>query len=171
MNAHKRACLLVALSSLLAVMTGCAGARINVTADRSRYPISMSDAVRDSTGELHGRPSLKRVGELAVEETRIGILYSAVTPRSTCDISDAVNAQVEAVHGEAVINLTVDVSASCAILNGFPVLNALPIWPGCVPVTISGEIVRRKVQPPAPPPPAETTSHPSDGSPRSSLTR
>jgi hypothetical protein len=129
---------------------GCAGARIDVTAERSRYPISMSDAVHDVEGQLHGPSSLKRVGELSVEETRIGILYSLVTPRPTCDISDAVNTQVAAAKGEAVINLAVTVSEGCAFLNEFPVLNALPIWPGCVPVTITGDIVRRRSNAPRP---------------------
>ena len=133
--------LLVALG---VVVAGCAGARVQVTAAASAYPLSMSGGVRDRDGTLYERPSLQRVGALHVEKTRVGILYSAVTPRS-CDISNEVNAQVAAVRGEAVINLEVTVSDDCAVLNGLPLLNALPIWPGCVPVTITGDIVRRKL--------------------------
>jgi hypothetical protein len=45
--------------------------------------------------------------------------------------------------GEAVVSLAISVSNSCAVLNYFPLLNDLPSWPGCIPVTITGDIVRR----------------------------
>jgi hypothetical protein len=130
------------LAALGVLVVGCAGARVQVTAATSSYPLSMSGGVRDLDGKLYARPSLKKVGDFYVEKTRVGILYSAVTPRSF-DISDDVNAQVAGVKGEAVINLEVTVSEGCATLNGMPVLNALPIWPGCIPVIITGDIVRR----------------------------
>ncbi|HMF39991.1 MAG TPA: hypothetical protein VKQ32_04830 [Polyangia bacterium] len=141
--------MLGAVLTPVAATTGCAGARVNITAERARFPISMSDAVRDKSGELYGPPSFQRLGTFSVEATKIGILYSAVAPGSPLDISDAVNSQVTAVQGEAVIRLSVTVSEGCAFLNSFPVLNALPIWPGCVPITIEGEIVRRRPKPPA----------------------
>lgn len=147
MNRFAAALMFGAVLMPVAATTGCAGARVAVTAERSRFPISMSDAVRDRSGELYGPPSLKRLADFSVESTKIGILYSAVAPGSPLDISDAVNAQVTAAQGEAIINLSVTVSEGCALLNSFPVLNALPIWPGCVPITIEGEIVRRRQKP------------------------
>jgi hypothetical protein len=143
------AALMIATFVTAAATTGCAGARVAVTAERSRFPISMSDAVRDTSGALYGPPSLQRVGSFSVESTKIGILYSGVAPGSPLDISDAVNTQVTAAQGEAIINLSLTVSEGCAFLNSFPVLNALPLWPGCVPITIEGEIVRRRQQSPA----------------------
>jgi hypothetical protein len=143
------AALMIATFVTAAATTGCAGARVAVTAERSRFPISMSDAVRDTSGALYGPPSLQRVGSFSVESTKIGILYSGVAPGSPLDISDAVNTQVTAAQGEAIINLSLTVSEGCAFLNSFPVLNALPLWPGCVPITIEGEIVRRRRQSPA----------------------
>jgi hypothetical protein len=134
----------VTLGLLVSVaVTGCAGARVAVTATRSRYPLSLSGAVRDSTGRLYDQRSLTKVGTLDVRQTSFGFLYSGLTPRSTRDFSDQINAQVAAAGGEAVVGLTITVGARCDWLNGFPLLDALPIWPGCVPVRLTGDIVRR----------------------------
>lgn len=134
--------------AFLCLVSGCAGASVEVTARRAAYPISMSGVVRDSTGAMLDTRSLKIVSQFHVEQTRIGILYSGVTPRSTLDISDEVNSQVAATNGEAIIRLSVTVDGSCSALNAFPVLNIVPIWPGCVPVTIDGLIVKRRPPPP-----------------------
>ena len=132
----------LALAGVLAA-AGCAGASVAVTASRSRYPLSLSPEVRDGTGRLYDRRSLTKVGTLDVRQTSLGFLYSGLTPHSTRDFSDEINAQVAAVGGEAVVGLTITVRARCDWLNGFPLLDALPIWPGCVPVRLAGDIVRR----------------------------
>ena len=130
-----------ALGALLAC--GCAGARVTVSADRARYPVSLSGAVRDRSGRIYNRHSLARVATFSAGRTPIGVAYSAWTFPSRYDISDEVNRQVASSCGEAVVNLAVSVSNRCTALNFFPFLNALPSWPGCVPVTITGDIVRR----------------------------
>lgn len=134
--------------------SACAGARLNVTANRAAYPISMSGCVRDNTGRLYERRELQTVGQLVSDGSRVGFLYSMLTLPSRYDISDEVNAQVAAANGEAVVDLNVTVTPGCAALNEFPVLNALPIWPGCVPLTITGNIVRRRPLSASPPEPA-----------------
>lgn len=128
---------------LAGLMAGCAGATVEVTARRALYPISMSGAVRDSGGMLLDARSLQIVSGFHVEKTRIGIGYSGVTPRSTVDISDDVNAQVSAVQGQAIVALRITVDQSCNFLNSLPIFNAIPIWPGCVPVVLDGLVVRR----------------------------
>ena len=128
-------------------VAGCAGADVGITAAQSRYAISMSRSIRDQSGVLYDDRSLERVGILHADRTRVGFLYSLVTPLSTFDISEDVNTQVAAVGGEAVVGLTVSVSDACDVLNNFPILNILPIWPGCVPVTVTGDIVRRRSAP------------------------
>jgi hypothetical protein len=140
--------LLAALSAMTALttMTGCAGAHVEITARESRYAISMSEVVRDRAGRIYDRSSLDPVGQFYADRTRVGFLYSGLTPLSTFDISEAVNSQVAATGGEAVIGLTVSASDGCDVLNVFPIFNILPIWPGCVPVTVTGEIVRRRVR-------------------------
>ncbi len=127
-----------------ATASACAGARVNVTANRAAYPISMSGCVRDNTGRLYERRELQTVGEFVSDGARVGFLYSLLTLPSSYDVSDEVNAQVAAANGEAVVNLRVTVTEGCAVLNEFPGLTALPIWPGCVPLTVTGNIVRRR---------------------------
>lgn len=149
MNRRPRALPAAVILALVAAAAGCAGARVEVTAERSRYAISMSELVRDQTGRLHDRSSLEKVGDFKSGGTRIGFFYSLLTIPWTLDVSDDVNAQVSAAGGEAIVRAAVTVAGSCDVLNSFPFLNALPLWPGCVPVTVTGDIVRRKT-PPAP---------------------
>jgi hypothetical protein len=132
--------------ALVTVVAGCAGAHLEITAESSRYAVSMSEVVRDRDGRVYDRSSLETVGQLHADRTRVGFLYSALTPLSTFDISDAVNSQVAATGGEAVIGLSVSASDGCDLLNVFPIFNMLPVWPGCVPVTVTGDIVRRRAR-------------------------
>jgi hypothetical protein len=134
--------LLVLLGTLIAA--GCAGARVQVRADRARYPLSLSPVVRDGTGRLHDARTLVKVGWLDVRQTTTGFVYSALPLPRERDFSDAINAQVVAAGGEAVVSLRISSGDGCGWLNGFPILNALPFWPGCVPVRLTGDIVRRR---------------------------
>ena len=132
---------IAAFGALLA--SGCAGARAGVRADSARYPVSLSGVVRDKNGRLYDKHSLTKVASFSAQRTRVGFVYSALTIPSTYDISEDINQQVASSCGEAVVNLVVTISNSCTWLNMFPFLNALPVWPGCVPLTITGDIVRR----------------------------
>jgi hypothetical protein len=126
----------------LTVVAGCAGATASVTADGARYPISMSPVVRDQSGLLLERQHIVKVGEFHASSAKVAVLYSLL-PTREFDISEDVNQQVAASGGEAIVNFTVEASDGCAVLNSFFLLNALPIWPGCVPVTVTGDIVKR----------------------------
>lgn len=139
----------IGLAIALATACGCAGAGVTIVADRAAYPISMSGSVRDDTGTLHDARSLKVVGAFDVEETRLGLVYSTTTVHEKLDISDAINSQVQAAGGEAVIRLSVTVDDSCHWRNELFPLTVLPFWPGCVPVKIHGAIVRRTLIPPS----------------------
>ncbi|HJX66917.1 MAG TPA: hypothetical protein VJ860_23545 [Polyangia bacterium] len=133
---------LLGLGLLAAVASSCAGASAHVRADGSKYPISMSPVVRDQSGMLLEHGHLVTVGQLSISSAKVAILYTLLLPR-TFDVSDEVNRQVAAVGGEAVVNFTVETTDACDILNFFPLLNILPIWPGCVPVAVWGDIVKR----------------------------
>ena len=93
----------VLLAAMVAASSagGCAGAHVEVTAKQSRYAISMSPVVRDSSGLLHDHRTLERVGAFHAGKTRMGFFYSALTILSSYDISEEVNDQVAAVGGEA----------------------------------------------------------------------
>ena len=93
---------------LLCALTawGCAGARVDVTANRARYPLSFSPVVRDGSGRPYDVRTLVKVGWLDIRKTTPGFVYSALTVPPTRDFSDEINAQVAAAGGEAVVDLT-----------------------------------------------------------------
>ncbi len=134
----------LALSLLL---TGCAGARTTVVAGHSRYPVSLSRALRDRDGSLVTAERRKVVGQFSASHTAWGMVYSAakLTPRT--DISDEVNAQVAAAHGDGIVHLAI-VTRACALdYFAFP-FGVLPFWPSCALVNVTGDIVRVQAAPP-----------------------
>ncbi len=130
-----RALLLAAIAA-----TGCAGARANVTAPTAAFPISLTHAVRGADGVILADADLAKVGTFSDEKTAIAIFYSALPVTGALDISDAVNAQVRAAGGDAVIDLQVHTKV-CA-LDWILVMHLLPIWPGCTQVRAQGSIVK-----------------------------
>lgn len=69
---------LVALAALGG--SGCAGARVNVTADHARYPLSLSSVVRDANGRPYDARTLIKVGWLDVRKTTPGFLFGGNDP-------------------------------------------------------------------------------------------
>lgn len=124
----------------LGLVTGCAGAKSNLTADTARYPISLSRGIRDADGELVGRDRITKVGTYHHTETGYAILYGAAAHRKANDISSSVNRQVAVHGGDAIVNLRV--RAQHCGLDLVPGLNWLPFWPGCVHVDIVGDIIK-----------------------------
>ncbi len=138
--AGNRSSTLAAMIGVVALSTGCAGARTTVAADSAAYPISLSRAVRDSDGRIASSEHTLKVGALHHEATAWGLLYSAIrlTPRT--DISEAVNAQVRAAGGNAVVRVRVS-AAHCAS-DFFFLLTTIPVWPGCAKLVVTGDIVK-----------------------------
>lgn len=121
-------------------LTGCAGAGTKVTADGSQYPISLSRGVRDADGEIAPQERVAKVGRFHHKTTQYAFFYSAAPVKDKHDISAFVNRQVAAHGGDAIVNLRVR-SQHCG-LDLVPVLNWIPLWPGCVHVDIEGDIVK-----------------------------
>jgi hypothetical protein len=126
------------------VASGClacaGGARTVIVADKARYPVSLSRGIRDTHGKLVPSDRRLKVGALSASGTSWAMLWGHVPLSGDFDISDAVNAQVSHVGGEAVINLEVT-SAGCPWFE-VPLLSLLPFWPGCVRVELHGDIVQ-----------------------------
>jgi hypothetical protein len=129
------------LLALSLLVTGCAGARTTVVASRAHYPVSLSRALRDRDGSLVTAERRKVVGRFSASRTAWGMVYSAAKLTPTTDISDEVNAQVAAAHGDGIIHLTI-VTRACALdYFSFP-FGILPFWPSCTFVDVDGDIVR-----------------------------
>lgn len=143
-----RALTLAAMAILVALSTGCAGARTTVVADTAGYPISLSRAVRDANGDIVTHDRVVKVGTLHDDATVWGLLYSAIRFNPRTDISQATNEQVAAAGGDAVVNLRVE-GRQCA-LDWIPLVSLLPIWPGCATIKVQGDIVKvLRTAPPA----------------------
>lgn len=129
-----------AAASLALFANACAGGRTNIVAPDARYPVSMTAAVRDTDGTLVSKDRKVLVGRMEDERRSWGMVYSAVKLNPKQDISQLVNRQVRASGGDAVVNLQV-ASSHCG-WNFVPLLNLLPVWPGCTIVHLRGDIVR-----------------------------
>jgi hypothetical protein len=131
---------LLALVPIVVLTAGCAGGRTSIVAKDASYPVSLSEGVRDRDGALVEDERKDFVGTFEDERMAWGMFYSSVKLTPTKDISRNVNDQVQKVNGDAVINLRV-ATAHCG-WNFVPILNLLPVWPGCAKVKIEGDIVR-----------------------------
>jgi len=113
-----------------------------VEAVERRTAIGHGEATIHTVEHLLSAVAAHGIDDLTVELTgpEPPILDGSVQP-----YFDALQqAEPTLVGGEAVVGLTVTVSDACDVLNVFPILNIIPLWPGCVPVTITGDIVRRR---------------------------
>jgi hypothetical protein len=151
-----------------AACTGCVvnGARVEIAADQARYPISMTAALPDATGNnLRVGHELVTRGRLSGEATTCSFVYGA-TP-ATVEISDIVNDQVRAAGGEGVAGLVVE-ATDRGWGWAFP-LAWLPFWPGCLAIRVSGTIVAQRPAAAEPAPPrAPASSAPAHPAPASS---
>jgi hypothetical protein len=141
------------IAAALVVTTGCAGARTDVVAPTATVPLSLSRAVRDAAGAVVGEDRREVVGTLDADGTAWGLLYSGVKLTPEMDVSQAVNQEVQRLHGDAVVNLSIS-TRQCG-WNWAAVVNVLPFWPGCANVHVHGDVIRvresRHAAPPAEP--------------------
>ena len=96
----------------------------------------------DEGGKLHlvGR-DLEVVGRFEERYMEWSTLYGTVHGDEQADLSEELNAAVQALGGEGVARL--QVQASTCAFNWFWILNWLPLWPGCTIVDVEGVVVRR----------------------------
>jgi hypothetical protein len=170
----EKLCALVALVAA-PVLGGCAGARTNVVAPTSQYPVSMSRGIRDADGGLVSADRRKVVGHFRDKHRVWGMIWSFVSFSPTTDISAALNNQVAAAKGDGVVNLRV-AAAECG-MNFAQILNILPFWPGCANITVDGDIIQvpprgaAEAGASAPPPPASPPPPPASPSPEQGASR
>lgn len=133
---------LVVLAGLVGTGTGCAGARTTVAAESAAYPVSLSRAVRDADGEILANERAEKVASFYTTSRAWGIFYSLIRFNPRTDISEAINAQVAAARGQAVVNLRV-MAGHCS-MNTVAVVIGIPLLPGCTNVVVEGDIIRVK---------------------------
>jgi hypothetical protein len=125
---------------------GCSGASSNVVAPDAKYPLSLSDGLRDENGRLLEDNELEVVGAFEADYTAWGMWWNIISFTGDADISDEVNEQVAAAKGEGIVNLAV--RSKTNVWNGMTLIGLLP---DAAAVKVRGHIVRRR---PADKPPA-----------------
>jgi antitoxin component YwqK of YwqJK toxin-antitoxin module len=141
MNSWSRMILLciIALS-----LISCAGARPRVSFDSAKVPISMSGVVLGQDGQPLGSTDQLPVGRFAAQKKGWALAYSHL-PLNSMDFSEELNRQVEAIKGEAVVNLEVSINrSSCLAVGMLQLTEILPIFVGCVDVGLTGDIIRTR---------------------------
>jgi hypothetical protein len=145
MNVHK--IVTVCCIGLVMLAMGCAGARTMVKADGAKYDVSLSRAIRDSSGVVIPSERLEEVGIYHKRAHGWGILWSCL-PLNSIDLSNSVNDQVEKAGGNAIINLSVKVRENFvnSYINWvtFWVFTMFPVYPYCSVVDFTGKIVKIK---------------------------
>jgi hypothetical protein len=136
---------------LLLFVTGCGGGELAVTAARAEYPISFSRGVRDASGELVPESRRQVVGHFKWSRTKWTMFWKTVDLDGDADVSDAVNAQIAAVKGDAIVHFSVEpqICISTALL----VQLVVGFIPSCSFTEFSGDIIRVLPAEAAPPPP------------------
>jgi hypothetical protein len=123
---------------LLLAVAGC-GARSYISAPDTRYPVSMSSAVRAPDGSVLTTGQLRKVGTFSLADKKCNMLWTLVPLIfRTEDISDDVDEQVQRARGEAIVNLWVESSATV-----WSVMTLFGVLPDCGNVRIGGDIVVR----------------------------
>jgi hypothetical protein len=119
---------------------GLAGGHTRLIMPHSKYPVSMSNSLEQKQDTLARRELLTKVGELKVDRTAWGMVWSLVSLTPKTDLSDEINQHVDISKGDGITNLSVKVT-NCA-LNFVPFLAVLPFWPGCSNLTVFGDVVK-----------------------------
>jgi len=125
-------------------LTSCVGARPRVSFDSGRVPVSMSGVVLGHDGQPLGPKDQLPVGRFAARKKAYAMVYSYL-PLNSMDFSEDLNHQVEAVQGEAVVNLEISIMrSSCLTWHLVQVTQILPIFLGCVDVSLNGDVIRAR---------------------------
>jgi len=132
---------LASLVWLVLSATACAGARGSLSFDKLQYPVSSSAALYTTEERQVSGNQLEELGQIHVTERLWSTFWSAIPLHGTRDVSAPINTQIAQAGGEGAVGLSVT-AANCGT-NYVELLNWLPIYPGCVLVTVRGQIVRQ----------------------------
>lgn len=114
-------------------------------ADKLDCAVSTTQGLYDSNYKLLSEEDYQKVGNFQFDVSRWTIFWSIIPLSSNPDISERINRIVKEKGGDAVINLQVTVSGAsggASLINFFS--SAIPVLPGVVVATVSGDVVKVK---------------------------
>jgi hypothetical protein len=122
-------------------LSGCAGASQRIRFDTVKVPVSLSQSVLDRNGNIAGPDRLESLGRFEGEFGAGSICWTLV-PLGRINVSDALNARVDELGGDAVVGLRCVMEEKKSLSNYVLWINMLPFWPGSVKVHVEGDVVR-----------------------------
>jgi hypothetical protein len=133
-----KAAMVAVVSLALVSVSACSGMRSHVRADKSNYPVSLSEQLRGADGKLLQPSQKKNVGTFDVTYKGWTAFWTIIPMvKRTYDISDDVNEQVAKAGGDAVVGL--DVQSSQCAWNYWTFIGILP---GCGNMHLRGDIIK-----------------------------
>jgi hypothetical protein len=133
-------------------LSGCVmhmHANTNVIAPNAAVPVSLSETVRDVNGDIVAPDKQQLLGLYDETFHAYNMPWGAAAFTPTHDVSQSINKAVEAVHGDAVTELTVSVDQCWTFV--FIYVWYLPFVPSCANYRVRGHIIRVPAIAPAPP--------------------
>lgn len=119
--------------------TGCLSISVTkMDGAELRYPVSLSSSLIDADGVVHRPLDSHKLASFEHSWGHWGMVYDSISLSSDEDLSALINAEVERVGGDGVVNLRVGAKGT-----GLAWLTSLLIvFPERVKVTVSGDVVR-----------------------------
>lgn len=132
----------VVLLIVILLMVSCAGSRGSVKFTNVNVNVSASSYLEVNKQNVHLPDKLSLLTRFSYSKRIWGILYTGLTLSSTEEFANELNNTVVQNKADGIVNFTAEVEP-CAI-NSVPLLNMLPVFPGCTIFTIKGDVVKRK---------------------------
>jgi len=137
--------LLIILALVMAlILCSCAGGRIGLTARNAKYPVSATQYLHNSKGDLTS--DFEVLNHFKLDYSRWSILWTAIpfSPYEK-DIATDLDSLVQYYKGDAIVNVTAKpnmhpLSTFLGVFMG----SLIPIIPSGVTVRIEGDVVRYK---------------------------
>jgi hypothetical protein len=132
----------IATLLLALALCSCAGARHPVRFDTAEVPVSLSRSVLDEDGQILSLARQQVVGRFEGEFSGSSIFWT-LARMSSLDLSEALNARVRELGGDAVVRLRCRTGPKQSNLSNWVLwINMLPFWPGRVTVEVDADIVK-----------------------------
>ncbi len=122
---------------LAALSIGCAGASVRVHASELKHPVSLSQAIYTSSGDVVIPAEASVVGHFSEDYSAWSILWTMIPLSKDNDIAAMLDEKIEEHGGDGAVNLKVYASEDYF----FALTSLIPIMPHAVYYNIEGDVV------------------------------
>ncbi len=120
---------------------GCAGGRATITANAIGPPVSFTNYVFTSTGQMRAAKPNEIVQHFKISKTTWTMFYRAITlGQKEWDVSAQLQEKLQQASGNAIVNLTVTADGPSMLVWYFAAL--VPILPSYVTTSLEGDVAR-----------------------------